>query len=200
MMTTLFGQLENWHSVRFIRPWLGPLPITRGLILAALVMTFIAVFANVKVRYDQGQIWKANPEITEIAGAMSFSTTDAPYFLDMRRQRKDFRLMTSAQTNFPNAEATYQQRPDDAPPGKRPLLSTLFPSITLSRARRFAARATPSYCQRRIGRTDDHAGLRCRILARRHRSGHRRRPVIRLSGAIILRSDNTDQLNLGLMY
>ena len=73
---------------RFARPWLGPLPMTRGLVLAALVMALIAVFANVKVRYDQGQIWKANPKVTEIAGAMSFSTADAPYFLGMRRLRK----------------------------------------------------------------------------------------------------------------
>ncbi len=127
-MTTLFGRLESWHSVRFMRPWLGPLPMTRGLILAALVMALIAVFANVKVRYDQGQIWKANPEITEIAGAMSFSTADAPYFLghaaaagkglspdDFMRKRV-----------FPNAEIAYQQRLDDAPPDKRPLLSTLI--------------------------------------------------------------------------
>ena len=81
MLTPLFDRLESWHSARFARPWLGPLPMTRGLVLAALVMALIAVFANVKVRYDQGQIWKANPEVTEIAGAMSFSTADAPYFL-----------------------------------------------------------------------------------------------------------------------
>ena len=81
MLTALSGRVEAWHSSRFVRPWLGPLPLTRGLILAALVLAVVAVFANVKVRYDQGQIWKANPEITEIAGAMSFSTADAPYFL-----------------------------------------------------------------------------------------------------------------------
>ena len=74
----LFGRVETWHSSRLVRPWLGPLPMTSGLILAAVVFALIAVFANVKVRYDQGQIWKSNPEITEIAGAMAFSTADAP--------------------------------------------------------------------------------------------------------------------------
>ena len=70
-----------------------PLPTTRELILAALVMVLIAVFANVKVRYDQGQIWKASPEITEIAGAMSFSTADAPYFLGQAAAAKRYRQM-----------------------------------------------------------------------------------------------------------
>ena len=128
MLTALIGSVEAWHSSRFLRPWLGPLPLTRGLILAALVLAVVAVFANVKVRYDQGQIWKANPEITEIAGAMSFSTADAPYFLghaaaaeaglspdDYLRKR-----------NYPNGEIAYQQRDDDDPAAKRPLLSTLI--------------------------------------------------------------------------
>ena len=74
MLTPPFDRVESWHSARFAKPWLGPLLMTRGLVLAALVMALIAVFANVKVRYDQGQIWKANPDVTEIAGAMSFST------------------------------------------------------------------------------------------------------------------------------
>jgi hypothetical protein len=81
MLTPLFGRLESWHSVRFLRLWLGPLRMTRGLLLVVIVVALIAVFANVEVRHDQGQIWKANPEITKIAGAMSFSTADAPYFL-----------------------------------------------------------------------------------------------------------------------
>ena len=85
MLTALFGRVETWHSSRFLRPWLGPLPMTRGLILAALVLAVVAIVANVKVRYDQGQIWKANPEVNEIAGAMSFSTADAPYFRGMRQ-------------------------------------------------------------------------------------------------------------------
>ena len=81
MLTALFGRLESWHNAQFVRPWLGPLPMTRGLLLVAIVFALIAVFANVKVRYDQGQVWNANPDITEIAGALSFSTADAPYFL-----------------------------------------------------------------------------------------------------------------------
>ena len=128
MLTALFGRVETWHSNRFVRPWLGPLPMTRGLILAAVVFALIAVFANVRVRYDQGQIWKANPEITEIAGAMSFSTADAPYFLGHAAAAEaglapDEYLRKRA---YPNAEIGYQQRAYNAPAAKRPLLSTLI--------------------------------------------------------------------------
>ena len=108
MLTPLFDRLESWHSAQFARPWLGPLPMTRGLILAALVMALIAVFANVKVRYDQGQIWKANPEVTEIAGAMSFSTADAPYFLGHAAAAEKgaiHQMNMSASGNIPNQRA-----------------------------------------------------------------------------------------------
>ena len=84
--------------------------MTRGLILAALVMALIAVFANVKVRNDQGQIWKANPEVTEIAGAMSFSTADAPYYLGhavmAKRGNHPMSLSASAATKYRNFLST----------------------------------------------------------------------------------------------
>ena len=47
MLMALFGRVETWHSSRLVGPWLGPLPMTRGLILAAVVFALIAVFANV---------------------------------------------------------------------------------------------------------------------------------------------------------
>ena len=74
-------RLEAWHRAQFVKSWLGPLTMTSMMTLSAALLALVAVFANVNVRYEQGQIWKANPDITEIAGAMSFSTTDAPYFL-----------------------------------------------------------------------------------------------------------------------
>ena len=126
MLKALFGRLESWHSVRFVRPWLGPLPMTRGLLLVAIVFVLIAVIANVKVRYDQGQIWKANPEITKIAGAMSFSTADAPYFLGHAAAAEKGLSPDEYERKrgYPNNEISYQQRGDDAAPAKRPLLST----------------------------------------------------------------------------
>ncbi|MBL6626381.1 MAG: hypothetical protein ISP39_10595 [Alphaproteobacteria bacterium] len=128
MLMALFGRVETLHSSRLVRPWLGPLPMTRGLILAAVVFALIAAFANVKVRYDQGQIWKANPEIAEIAGAMSFSTADAPYFLGHAAAAEDGLAPDEylRKRAYPNAEIAYQQRADNAPTAKRPLLSTLI--------------------------------------------------------------------------
>ena len=102
--------------------------MTRGLFLAALVMALIAVFANVKVRYDQGQVWKANPKITEIAGAMSFSTADAPYFLGHAAAAKDDRSPAEylRKRMYPKAEIEHQQREANAYAAKRPLLSTMI--------------------------------------------------------------------------
>jgi len=205
MLTSLLGKLESWHSARFMRPWFGPLAITRGLILAALVMALIAVFANVKVRYQQGQVWKATPEITEIAGAMSFSTADAPYFLGHAAAAErglspdDF----MRKRIFPNTEMTYRQRPDDAPPSKRPLLSTLISSLSPSDNPGDLLRAGHAILIVNAGLTAlmitlafGATGYWLEGTAAAMGGG--------LSSAYLLRSSfgriDTDQLNLGLMY
>ena len=157
-------------------------------------MALIAVFANVKVRYDQGQIWKANPEITEIAGAMSFSTADAPYFLGHAAAAEKGLSPDEYERkrSYPNAEISYQQRGDDGGAGQTPAAVNFdFLTVTIRQSRRFAdGRTHHSDRQRRRDCRDDHAGLWCHgILAGRRSGGDRRRPVIRLSGAIILRAD-----------
>jgi hypothetical protein len=138
--------------------------------MAALVLAVVAVFANVKVRYDQGQIWKANPEITEVAGAMSFSTADAPYFLghaaaaeaglspdDYLRKR-----------NYPNGEIAYQHRDDDGPGSQTPaVINADFLAGAFIQPRRIAD-GWPHHpsCQCRSDCADDHSGFRGnRILA-----------------------------------
>jgi len=128
MLTALFTRVESWHSNRFMRPWLCPLPMTRGLVLAAFLLAVVAVFGNVKVRYDQGQIWEANPEITKIAGAMSFSTADAPYFLGHAAAVKEGLSPDDylRKRSYPNGEISYQQRANDGSATKSPLLSTLI--------------------------------------------------------------------------
>ena len=116
MLTALLDRVKNSHSCLFVRPWLGPLPMTRGLILASLVLAVIAVFANVQTRYNQGQIWKANTEITEIGGALSFSTADAPYFLGHAAAAKNGLSPDEylRKRTYPNAEIEYQQRTANA--------------------------------------------------------------------------------------
>ena len=90
------------------------------------MLALVAVFANVKVRYDQRQIWKANPEITEIVGALS-SPPPMPYFLGHAAAAKDGLAPDEFHRKraYPNAEIEYQ-RADNAPSAKRPLLSTLI--------------------------------------------------------------------------
>ena len=168
--------------------------MTRGLLLVALVFALIAVFANVKVRYDQGQIWKANPEITEIAGAMSFSTADAPYFLGHAAAAEKGLSPDEYERKrvYPNKEISYQQRGDDPVPAKRPLLSTwiafLSPSASpgdLLNAGHtiliISAGATALMIILAFGAT----GYWLEGTAAAIGGG----PVIRLSGAIILRAD-----------
>ena len=75
--------------------------------------------------------------------------------------------------------------------GPVPTINTDCLVVSIRQSQRIAESRThhPNH-QRWIDRPDDHAGLWChRILARRQCSGHRRRSVIRLSGAIILRAD-----------
>lgn len=203
MLTPLFDRLENWHSTRFARPWLGPLPMTRGLILAALVMALIAVFANVNVRYDQGQIWKANPEITEIAGAMSFSTTDAPFFLGHAATLE--KGMTTydyhRKRTFPNAERAFEQGVADAP--KLPFLSTLISWVSPSAEPSDLLNAGHTILLINVGFTAlmiilafAAAGYWLEGAAAAVGGG--------LSTAYLVRSSfgriDTDQLNLGLLY
>jgi dolichyl-diphosphooligosaccharide--protein glycosyltransferase len=205
MLTAPFGRVETWHSGRFVRPWLGPLPMTRGLILAAVVFALIAVFANVKVRYDQGQIWKANPEITTIAGAMSFSSADAPYFLGHAAAAKDGLAPDEylRKRAYPNAEIMYQQRADNAPAAKRPLLSTLISWLAPSSSPGDLLTAAHTILLASAGMTA------LMIILTFGAAGYWLEGTVAaigggLSSAYLGRSSfgriDTDQLNLGLMY
>lgn len=134
MLSSPVDRLEAWHRARFMKPWLGPLAITRTLVLVAILMALLTVFANVKLRYDQGQVWKANPEITEIAGSMSFSTADAPYFLAHAANAKKG-LSPEAfalKRNYPNALKDQQLPVNDPAHTKLPLLSNLIALMSSS--------------------------------------------------------------------
>ena len=98
------------------------------------MLAVMAVFANVKVRHDQGKIWRASPEITEIAGAMSFSTADAPYFLGHAAAAENGLSPDEFERkrSYPNIEILYQQSTEETPLVKRPLLSTLISLISPS--------------------------------------------------------------------
>ena len=205
MLTPLFDRLENWHSAKFERPWLGPLPMTRALILAALVMALIAFFANVKVRYDQGQIWKAHPEVTEIAGAMSFSTADAPNFLGRAAVAKNGLSPDEFDRRrvFPTKERAYQQRENKTSTRKHPLLSTLISFLSPSASPGDLLNAGHLILLINAGLTA------CMIILAFGATGYWLEGSVAaigggLSLAYLVRSSfgriDTDQLNLGLMY
>ena len=63
MLIKTFDRLESWHHEKVVKPWFGPLPMTRAFVLTTLVLAIVAMFANVKVRYEQGKLWEANPKI-----------------------------------------------------------------------------------------------------------------------------------------
>ena len=123
-----FERCEAWHCARFVKPWLGPLPVTRKIVLVGLVLSMAAAFANVKVRLDQERIWKANPEVTEFAGTMSFSTADAPYFLGHAKLAKlDVPPERFNQDrNYPDQRTFNSESEKRADIFSRPLLSTLI--------------------------------------------------------------------------
>ena len=109
--------------------------MSRRLIFAILAMAILATFVNVKVRYDQWQVWKANPSITEIAGAMSFSTADAPYFLGHAAMAKE----GLPNSTYELSRRVYKKRLLERNPEieqlkeyKRPLLSSIISNFAVS--------------------------------------------------------------------
>ena len=205
MLIALFARVESWHSSRFVRSWLSPLPLTRGLIVAALLLAIVAVFANVKVRYDQGQIWKSNPEITEFAGAMSFSTADAPYFLGHAAAAEEglSPIDYLRKRNYPNDAIAYEQSDDEDQAIKRPLLSTFISWLAPSSSPRDLLTAGHTILLVSAVVTT------LMIILTFGATGYWLEGAVAaigggLSSAYLVRSSfgriDTDQLNLGLMY
>lgn len=73
--------VQSWHEFNCRREWLGPLRLSNGLLLIACLAVLAAASLNYKVRLDQYSFWMAHPEITELDGGLTFSTTDASFFL-----------------------------------------------------------------------------------------------------------------------
>ena len=205
MLRLFFERLQSWKSSWFKRLWLDPPLMSRALILAALVLAVMAVFANVKVRHDQGKIWRASPEITEIAGAMSFSTADAPYFLGHAAAAENGLSPDEFERkrSYPNNEILYQQSTEETPLVKRPLLSTLISLISPSASPGSLLSAGHTILLVSAGLTA------LMIMLAFGATGYWLEGAAAaigggLSSAYLIRSSygriDTDQLNLGLMY
>ena len=205
MLRLFFERLQSWKSSWFKRLWLGPPLMSRALILAALVLALMAVFANVKVRHDQGKIWRASPEITKIAGAMSFSTVDAPYYLGHAAAAENGLSPDEFERkrSYPNIEILYQQSTEETPLVKRPLLSTLISLISPSASPGSLLSAGHTILLVSAGLTA------LMIMLAFGATGYWLEGAAAaigggLSSAYLIRSSygriDTDQLNLGLMY
>ena len=167
------------------------------------MLAVVAIVANV-VRGDRAD-WKANPEITEIVGALSFSTADAPYFLGHAAAAKDGLAPDEFHRKraYPNAEIEYQQRADNAPAAKRPLLSTLISWLAPSSSPGDLLTAGHTILLVSAGITA------LMIILAFGAAGYWLEGTVAafgggLSSAYLVRSSfgriDTDQLNLGLMY
>ena len=204
MLIKTFDRLESWHHEKVVKPWLGPLPITRAFVLTTLVLAIVAMFANVKVRYEQGKIWEANPKITEIAGAMSFSTADAPYFLGHAAAIVDGIAPEEyrSKRNYPNYELSRYKATNIEPP-PIPLLSRLISWTAKSPRPSDLLQAGHTWLLVSAGVTTAF------IIFAFGAAGYWLEGVVAalgggLSSAYLVRSSfgriDTDQLNLGLMY
>lgn len=202
---TIRAQLEAWHRTKIARPWLGPLCTSRELVIAIAIMTLLAVMANVGVRFNQGELWKTNPEITEFDGALSFSTTDAAYFLGHAVGIKEglSPVDYESKRSFPNNEKFYSQYEQEFSQAKRPLLARLISWLSPSASTKDLLNAAHTILLINAGITT------VMIIVAFGATGYWLEGAVAaigggLSSAYLVRSSfgriDTDQLNLGLMY
>ena len=123
-----FQKIEKKHHDFVARSWLGPLAPTRQLIIAAMVMIALAVCGNFWVRYAQLASWTGAETTTFLEGAPSFSTADAPFYLEHSKSifKQESFDQFMAGYSYPNhlKENTEAQAP--MPLAERPLLSVLI--------------------------------------------------------------------------
>ena len=74
-------RLAQSHLYRVATSLPGPSSRTGLVFLFAMILIVLAAFANVYVRHTQLQIWQSNSATTLKSNTPTFSTTDAPYFL-----------------------------------------------------------------------------------------------------------------------
>ena len=94
----------------------------------------LAAVANSYVRETQLQYWVAADPLTQSNVASSFSTADAPYFLDHARhiKRNEPSSTFNEKRAYPNNLETTSQQSKSEPLTKRPLLSILVARVANS--------------------------------------------------------------------
>ena len=200
---TRIDRLVKTHSYRVTKGWFGHEPRSNLFLIFALVLIALAALGNVKVRHSQQQIWQSGPA-TQIFGTPSFSTADAPYFLNHSantlrgEQATAFNSIRAFPNNIdilPNDQSTV--------PHNVPLLSFLIA--------RFAGDDDPSrlLATGNMGLLLSSALTAVAIAICFGASGYWAHGAVAgvgggLSAAYLVRSSigriDTDQLNLGFMY
>ena len=84
-----FDKIAQWHSALTGYRVLERVPVSRALILCAMLVTLIAAGINFQIRNHQYQVWQDNPDQFYLGDTPLFSTTDASFFVGLARQLKE---------------------------------------------------------------------------------------------------------------
>lgn len=126
-----FDKIANWHHEMIGKRLPDRLPTTRALILAVLVVGFIAALMNYQVRDRQYDVWKANQQAYFLDETPLFSTTDASFFLGLARQYNetgDFRDYESRRL-YPFLKQQNETAPAMTSMRDFPLLSVIIATL-----------------------------------------------------------------------
>ena len=121
-------RLAQSHLYRVATSLPGPSSRTGLVFLFAMILIVLAAFANVYVRHTQLQIWQSNSATTLKSNTPTFSTTDAPYFLQHASAYHSKKPVSSFQRHrsYPNYLQDVAKAEDDGSFRDHPLLSVLL--------------------------------------------------------------------------
>ena len=121
-------RLSQSHLYRVASSFPGPSSRTGLMFLFAMILTALAAFANVYVRHAQLEIWQSNSATTLNSKTPTFSTTDAPYFLQHASAYHSKKPASSFQRHrsYPNYLQDDAKAEDDGGFRDHPLLSVLL--------------------------------------------------------------------------
>ena len=122
-----------WFNKLGSVPWLSPPQQSFRLIIAVTVLASLAVSANMLVRHWQLEAWEGSAKTKILNDALSFSTTDAPYFLEHAKIFKNGRHPNefSEKRLYPSnvSQASYDQTGSAV---DFPLLSVMISTLSAS--------------------------------------------------------------------
>ena len=121
-------RLAQRHLYRVASSLPGPSSRTGLVFLFAMILIVLAAFANVYVRHAQLEIWQSNSATTLKSNTPTFSTTDAPYFLQHASAYHSKKPVSSFQRHrsYPNYLQDVAKAEDDGSFRDHPLLAVLL--------------------------------------------------------------------------